>query len=82
MNLRRKITYRWFRLEIFKDGKWEDAGDVYEEETKRDCRREMVCVNFYDYKVRMVEYVTASRPVGKVVDMGKRCYRLRSKKSL
>jgi len=60
----KKVLYRWFRLE-FKDtdGKWKDAGDVYEEETRRACRGEMVFVNFAGHTVRMVEFVTIRKGV-------------------
>ena len=67
-----KIDAVWYRLEFLDDdGKWKDAGDVYEEETKRWCRVEMVCVNFWPHKVRMVEHFHAFRPIGKIKDMGK-----------
>jgi hypothetical protein len=67
-----KTEHRWYRLEFLDDdGKWKDAGDVYEEETKRECRREMVQVNFMFHKVRMVEHFHASRPVGNTKDFTK-----------
>ena len=59
---------RWYRLQRFTGGKWVDAGDVYEEETKRWCRGQMVRVNFFPDKVRMVEHFHGWRPVGKVYD--------------
>jgi len=75
-----KIDAVWYRLEFLDDdGKWKDAGDVYEEETKRWCRGEMVCVNFWPHKVRMVQHFHAYFPIGKIKDMGKDCYKPRKR---
>lgn len=58
------IEHRWYRLQHLVDGKWVDAGDVYEEETKTWCRKEMVEVNFPYTKVRMVEHFHGWKTIG------------------
>lgn len=67
-----KIESKWYRLEIQKDdGTWKDAGDVFEESSIGQCRKEMVGVNFWPSKVRMIEHFHAYRPIGKVLDTSK-----------
>ena len=62
-----KILYRWYSLEIKgPDGKWEDAGNFYEEDSLRECKRHMGSIDFLHEKVRMIEHVTMTRQVGKV----------------
>lgn len=56
--------WKWYSLEIFRGGKWVDAGEVYHNDHKWMTRREMVQVNFLGEEVRMVEHVHASRPIG------------------
>jgi hypothetical protein len=78
--MRSKTVYIYYRVEFLDDdGAWKDAGDVYEEETKRQCRKQMTCVNFYPHKIRMVGYATVRRQVSKIKDMSK-CYQPRKKK--
>lgn len=46
-----------YRIEIKRGRKWEDAGDVYEEQSKTMCQKQMNSVNFFGHKVRMVMFV-------------------------
>jgi len=52
------LRTRCFRLEFENDnGEWEDAGDIYVEDSKSACLKEMVTVNFLMHPhVRMVQH--------------------------
>jgi len=50
---------------------WRDAGEVYCSDTRRECRSQMVFVNFFGMEVRMVQWTTVRRVASKVLDMTK-----------
>jgi len=57
-----------YRLEVYKDGEWHDAGDIYEEQSKKLCEKQMCSVNFLGQKVRMVMFVNTWQYSGVVKD--------------
>lgn len=53
----------WYKLQVCINGKWEDAGDQYEEQTLKECVRNVFSIDFYPNRVRVVKHFHGWIPV-------------------
>ena len=59
------IEDKWYRIEIFKDGQWQDAGDdSADDEELKYVRREAKGIGYAMEKVRIMEHFHGKQPTG------------------
>lgn len=59
------VEYRWFTIELFKDGRWDDFDHAgMKEDDLKDVRRAAKGVEFAMEKVRIMEHFSGKQPTG------------------